>query len=251
MVRNEFERLGHNPLAFHLKCLTTDTEKGRQELDSLIKREIDAREWFVFCESPDAERSTYVKEEHAYIIDSGKENVWKLDMTADIGSILRKVYMICTDIEVFISYTLRDRAIVQPLIDTLVKRDYSVWTPEDKLTAGAAWTDQIADAIDRCTQKGFFIVVLTPASVKSFSVADELAFASSQGAWIIPVVIGEPDIPDHIRLALGKVNCLSIKPTEEGFASVADALDSLVKKRIEMRNNGQDPGKRGSFQLFD
>lgn len=53
IVRNEFERLGHNPLAFQLKCLSTDTEEGRYELDSLIKREIDARGWFVFCESPE------------------------------------------------------------------------------------------------------------------------------------------------------------------------------------------------------
>ncbi len=38
LVRNEFERLGHNPLAFHLKCLSTDTEEGQHELDSLITR---------------------------------------------------------------------------------------------------------------------------------------------------------------------------------------------------------------------
>lgn len=68
LIRNEFEKLGHNPLAFHLRCLSTDTEQGRKELDSLIKREIDAREWFVFCESPAASISPYVAEEHAYIM---------------------------------------------------------------------------------------------------------------------------------------------------------------------------------------
>lgn len=49
LIRNEFEKMEHNPLAFHLRCLSADTEEGRKELDSLIKREIDAREWFVFA----------------------------------------------------------------------------------------------------------------------------------------------------------------------------------------------------------
>ena len=37
-IRNEFEKYGHNPLAFHLLCLTTDTEEGRREC--LLLREL-------------------------------------------------------------------------------------------------------------------------------------------------------------------------------------------------------------------
>lgn len=232
IVRNEFERLGHNPLAFHLKCLSTDTEEGRHELDSLIKREIDAREWFVFCESPEAAQSPYVRDEHAYIIDSGKEKVWTIDMTADIDVILNQVKKICADIEVFISYAHRDREIIQPLISALVKKDYSVWTPEDNLTVGDAWNKQISDAIIRCSYKGFYIVVITQESVKSSFVANELAFAYSQGAWIVPVVLGNPSILHDICQWLGNFQCVSIKPTEEDFAWVVDMLDSVVKKKI-------------------
>ena len=31
LIRNEFEKMGHYPLAFHLRCLSTDTEEGRKE----------------------------------------------------------------------------------------------------------------------------------------------------------------------------------------------------------------------------
>ncbi len=155
IVRNEFERLGHNPLAFHLKCLSTDTEEGRHELDSLIKREIDAREWFVFCESPEAAQSQYVREEHAYIINSGKDKVWTIDMTTDIDSILDKVRKICLDIEVFISYAHCDENLIQPLIDALINKDYSVWTPEGNLQPGDLWEKKISEAIIRCAYKGF------------------------------------------------------------------------------------------------
>lgn len=87
-MRNEFERLGHNPLAFHLKCLTDKTEDGKKELFDLIKREIEAREWFVFCESPEAKKSPNVALEHSYILNSGKDKIWSIDMTQDINSIL-------------------------------------------------------------------------------------------------------------------------------------------------------------------
>ena len=40
IIRNEFEKYGQNPLAFHLKCLSTDTDAGCIELENLIKREI-------------------------------------------------------------------------------------------------------------------------------------------------------------------------------------------------------------------
>lgn len=233
IVRNEFERLGHNPLAFHLKCLSTATEEGRHELDSLIKREIDAREWFVFCESPEAVKSPYVRDEHAYIVDSGKDKVWKIDMTADMDSILDKVRKICLNIEVFISYAHCDRDIIQPLIDVIVDKDYSVWTPEDNLQPGDLWGKQISDAIVRCAYKGFYIIVITQESIKSSFVEKELAFASSHGAWIIPIVIGTPKLPKDIQQWIGNYKHISVKPTKEEFTWVVDILDDVVKQKVK------------------
>lgn len=103
IIRNEFERLGHNPLAFHLRCLSDKTEEGKRELDNLIKREIDARQWFVFCNSQAAEKSLYVQKEHRYI-NSRKDKIWSLDMRADIDIILQQVRKISADIEVSVLY---------------------------------------------------------------------------------------------------------------------------------------------------
>ena len=90
----------------------------------------------IFCESPEAAKSPYVRAEQAYIINSGKDKVWKIDMTADIDSILDKVRKICADIEVFVSYANHDRDKIQPLIEALVRKDFSVWNPEDNLKLG-------------------------------------------------------------------------------------------------------------------
>ena len=57
-IRNFLEENGHNPLLFHLKCLSNETE-----INDLLKREIDARNWFVLCDSEHARTSPYVSTE--------------------------------------------------------------------------------------------------------------------------------------------------------------------------------------------
>ncbi|MBR4049518.1 MAG: toll/interleukin-1 receptor domain-containing protein [Clostridia bacterium] len=170
--------------------------------------------------------------EKAYIIDQGKDFIWKIDMTADTEAILNKVRKICMDIEVFISYAHCDREIVQPLIKALSDRDYSVWTPDNKINAGDNLTEQIYDAIIRCAYKGFYIVVISEESIKSSFVTNELAFATSQGALIVPVVIGNPNIPDDIRAWIGKYQQVRLSPTEADFNWVGDMLDSVIAKKI-------------------
>ena len=45
-IRNLLEKDGFEPLCFYLKCLS-----NANEIEDLIKREIDAREWFIFVNS--------------------------------------------------------------------------------------------------------------------------------------------------------------------------------------------------------
>ena len=68
---------------------------------------------------------------------------------------------------------------------------------------------------------------------KSQFVEQELAFASSQGAWIVPIVIGSPELPQDIQQWIGNYKHISMEPTEENFAWVVDILDDVVKKKIE------------------
>lgn len=75
-IRNEFESLGQNPIAFHLRCLDENYKGRDEELWNLIYREIDAREWFVYCQSPEAKESDNVQKEYAYIKQAGKDKIW-------------------------------------------------------------------------------------------------------------------------------------------------------------------------------
>lgn len=244
LIRNEFEKWGHNPLAFHLRCLSTDTEEGRKELDSLIKREIDAREWFVFCESPAASKSPYVAEEHAYILDSGKDMIWSLDMTLDIETILSSVRQICKDIEVYISYAHEDKSAANVLAGLLTEKDFSVWTPELMLKpgmnkSGMNFADEIGDAIQRCSYEGFVILLISENSIKSEWIDREIAMLTNYtgGQDIIPVILGDVNLPDTdtYRWLRPYRYVLSANPSREDFLPVlAD-----IKKRVKFYTTGR------------
>lgn len=233
IIRNEFERLGHNPLAFHLRCLSDKTEEGKRELDDLIKREIDARQWFVFCNSQAAEKSLYVQKEHRYI-NSRKDKIWSLDMRADIDVILQQVRKISADIEVFVSYSHQDSRVGELLTQALVAADYSVWTPE-KIKAGACFTTKIREAIVRCKYNGFYIIVVTEASMQSRYVEKELEVAIFNKARIIPVIVGDPQIPEFIARYLLTFQCVRVNSLELDFTCVVNKLDVIVKEIIQSK----------------
>lgn len=196
-VRNEFEKYGQNPLAFHLRCFDEEYPR-KEELWNLIYREIDAREWFIYCKSPEAENSDNVLRERQYIGQSGKNKIWMLDMTEEWDAIATKIHKICTDLEVFISYVHHNRKVAEVLRTLLIEKDYSVWTAEDSLNIGDCWETQISKAISRCAEQGFYVLLISEDSLKSQFVEKELEYATSQGAWIIPVVIGDTVLPQWL-----------------------------------------------------
>ena len=75
-IRNYLESIGAEPILFFLKSKT-----DADEIEQLIKDEIDARVWFIYCRSSNAEASTWVKKEREYVELKGKRNI-----TIDIDS---------------------------------------------------------------------------------------------------------------------------------------------------------------------
>lgn len=166
IIRNEFEKYGQNPLAFHLKCLSTDTDAGCIELENLMKREILARDWFVYCESTAAKQSKYVQMERDFVKTCGKKMIWHLNLDEDLTSILEKVKQICCSIQVFISYARADTNLAMQLSKALKMKDFGVWSDND-LIAGDAWASSINNKIREIAKKGFVILLLTKNSINS------------------------------------------------------------------------------------
>lgn len=204
----------------------------------MIYREIDAREWFIYCKSPEAENSDNVLRERQYIEQSGKNKIWMLNMTEDWDAIATKIHKICADLDVFISYAHHDRKVAEVLRTLLIEKDYSVWTAEDNLNIGDCWETQISKAISRCAEQGFYVLLISEDSLKSQFVEKELEYATSQGAWIIPVVIGDTVLPQWLENWLGQYFRISGQTLKTDFEKVIAMIDSVMMKKIRNISQG-------------
>jgi hypothetical protein len=113
--------------------------------------------------------------------------------------------------KVFISYSHKDKPFVQNLTLDLEKMGLDIWVDSSTIKGGEYWGREIQKAIDECS---FFIVVLTPDSVESKWVTNELSYALSKGLRILPIMLRQCEIP----LALLKYQYLDFTETSNKVA---------------------------------
>lgn len=118
-----------------------------------------------------------------------------------------------------------------------VEVDYSVWDSEYNLKLGEMpWMDQINDAIFRCIYKGFYVLIISEHSIQSKHTETELKFATSQGAWIVPVVVGNPDMPEWKASWSGRCYRCTENPAEEDFVGLLKEIDRVMLYKIRNLN---------------
>jgi hypothetical protein len=191
-IRNALEAKGQNPLMFFLKCLDDDSE-----LDDLIRREIEARTWFILCESQNASQSRWVQAE-VEIIKGLEGKVYEvIDLDGDLNVQIERVTALSKRATVFISYAHADKAIASALHTALRERDFRVFLDVEEIQVGASWRDEIHEAIDRAVQQGFFLLLMSPEALNSQFLRHELDYAlqrraaSGRGSNVIPIIARE------------------------------------------------------------
>jgi len=183
-IRNQLERRGHKPLMFYLKCLESDDAR----LPELLKQEISARQWFVLCDSPNSRSSKWVQEEVAMIQAMEGKVFRKVDLSKELDKELYKLDELSKRATVFLSYARKDRDVAERIRHALLKYDYSTWT-DSALKPG-----EIKSAINDAIERGFVLVLLSPASLKSEWCKYEVEHALQRAAQsyrsnVIPVII--------------------------------------------------------------
>lgn len=90
--------------------------------------------------------------------------------------------------EVFLSHSSRNRGFVKRLAGNLRRHGIGVWYSEKHIVGAQQWHDQIGASLRRCD---WFLLVLSPHSVKSRWVKHELLYAISNSRYdgrIVPVL---------------------------------------------------------------
>jgi len=200
-VRNELEALGHFPLLFFLRCLDDE-----EEISDLIKREIEAREFFLLCDSPHARAASWVQREIAYI--KSLNRVFEtVDLEAPLTDQLRAIHRLSRRATLFLSYHTGDVALVDPIQQRLARAQYRIWRYEDEMETTSDLGVAMEHGIQACLQNGFFLLFITPRSNDSpwIRAEWELALRIVEGHAdhrIVPILLGNvqaDDIPSALK----------------------------------------------------
>ncbi|MDD3899061.1 MAG: TIR domain-containing protein [Syntrophomonas sp.] len=100
---------------------------------------------------------------------------------------------------IFISYAHVDSERVFKEIKGFNENGYNVWYDEG-IAPGNEWTDEIADALEKCA---LFVVFITPSSAGSPNVQNEINFAIDEKKSFIAIHLEETVLPAGIRLQIG------------------------------------------------
>lgn len=120
-VRNLLEEQSLRPLMFFLHCLNDD-----DEIDSLIKREIDCRTRFILCDSENARRSHWVQKEVEYI-KSQNRICETIDLSKNIDEILLDLQDFINKTRIFISYNREEYQLAEMVYYRLCHYDFAVY----------------------------------------------------------------------------------------------------------------------------
>ncbi len=166
LVRNMLEEHSMRPLMFFLHCLNDD-----DELDSLIKREIDCRTRFILCDSENARKSRWVQKEVEYILSQNR--IYQtIDLKDNIEIIYDKLKPFIRRTKVFISYNREEYSIAKQVYERLSEYDFMVyldrfWDSTEPYIIQNY--NKTLHFMDSAVEEGYFISLMNERILKTFS----------------------------------------------------------------------------------
>ena len=194
LIRNYLEERSCRPLMFYLKCLSND-----DEIDDLIKREIDCRTRFIICDSENSQASKWVQSEVKYI-KSQQRSYETIDLSKNEDEIKAQLDKLIKSTQIFLSYSRNDYALVNAVYSHICKYDIRCLLMDDSADINPVMIDNIlsdslvggiTNAIDLATEFGFVVLFASEASLKSKWVLAELSLAVKKGAQLLILLMDE------------------------------------------------------------
>lgn len=190
ILRNLLEENGFRPIMLYLRS-KEDSSKV-EELRQLIFDEIDHRNRFIYCKSPNAETSTWVGEEIKYI--KSKDRIFEtIDIEQSEEGIIEQLYDFRKKSNIFISYQCEDIELAKSIANRLKKYEFNVWIDFDDNRAHASYPDPIKNALLNAVNNGYVITllndrILNPKSWVRAEVITALHKGINSDQGIIPVI---------------------------------------------------------------
>lgn len=136
----------------------------------------------------------------------------------------------------FISYARADGPFALRLATDLRAAAVDVWLDQLDIQPGDTWDQAVEQALKRCDT---LLVVLTPRSVASRSVMDEVSYAIEENKRILPVLLENCELPFRLR-----------RLQHTTFTNEYDAaLRRLLASFASREPNAREGGRSTSYQV--
>lgn len=122
----------------------------------------------------------------------------------------------------FISYSRTDADIVLRLCQDLRAAGTSIWLDKLDIRPGEDWDESIARALAECAR---MVIVLSPTSVASDNVLDEVGYALSKKKPIIPILLQDCEVPYR----LSRIQYIDFRNSyDDGFKVLSLAMQGSM-----------------------
>ncbi|MFC1552253.1 TIR domain-containing protein [Candidatus Latescibacterota bacterium] len=105
---------------------------------------------------------------------------------------------------IFVSYSHSEKHLVYPELKRLHNLNYRIWYDEG-IDPGNEWPDEIANALSQCS---FFVVYISPKSVQSKNVINEINYAINKNKPIIAIYLKETQLPPGLELQIAQIQAI-------------------------------------------
>ncbi len=229
-IRNQLEDDGFEPLCFYLKCLSDDSE-----IEDLIKREIDAREWFVFLDSENARKSKWVTLEREYITTRSSKKVIRVNLH-DTQAVAKLLDRICHNLRVFLTSLPDADRLAERIKEQLAAKDYLVFhaseTIHTSLSQAQDATISAVDALQDAAQEGAVVILLTRNNMQFHlpPVLEEVFLTGN----LFPVIVGDYHLTPYYDYLLKdkKKFYLPTEPTDEIICQMIDQIGRYILSQL-------------------
>lgn len=123
----------------------------------------------------------------------------------------------------FLSYSRENKDFALKLAKELKAEGFHVWLDTLDIPTGSRWDSEVEKALEECE---IFMIIMTPASIASENVRDEIGYAIDAGKRFLPVMLEKCVVP--LRLRRFQYVDFTNKSFDDGVESAKDLLRNLI-----------------------
>lgn len=131
--------------------------------------------------------------------------------------------------QIFISYSRKELAIAEKIIDALAKDDLEPWVDWKSIPKGETFEQEIQQGIEAAE---IFLFLVSPDSVQSEWCNKEVAHAVRNGKRILPIVIRDTD-PKIIHSEISKRNWIFCRDGQDDFNKAIEETHKTIRANYD------------------